>query len=63
MAKISDVSADEVELYSEICNVICRFDLDIPKEDPYKHTSPVARNVANDIMDILERHNLVNWRK
>lgn len=48
------------KLYADLCNVICRFDLNISDDDPFSHTSDVARAVVNRIIAILEDHGLLS---
>jgi hypothetical protein len=47
-------------LYGELCDVICRFDLEIPDDDPHMHTSEYARTLSTKIMKRLEQVNFIS---
>jgi hypothetical protein len=50
------------EFYGELCDVICRKDLNIPNDDPFSHTSPLAREVALLIVDRLASAGWLEYR-
>lgn len=50
------------EVYGELCDVICREDLNISDEDPYHHTSDVARRKAMAIVDRLTNVGYLEYR-
>lgn len=55
------LSAEEqTELYSDLCDAVCREALGIPDDDPFKHTSDVSRATANRIMRVLVNRGLLD---
>jgi hypothetical protein len=50
------------EFYNELCDVICREDLHIPDEDPFRHTSSEARRKALNICKRLALAGYLEYR-
>jgi len=51
------ISEDELaELYGALCDAVCREALNTPDDDPFQHTSDIARATANRLVQILIRH-------
>lgn len=50
----------DTELYSELCDIICRDLLNISDDDPYQHTSDVSRRIARKILERLRDNDLLN---
>jgi hypothetical protein len=63
--KAKKLNMDEsADLYSALCDAVCRVALDIPDDDPYRHTSDKSRATANRIMDVLEEYKLIQpWMR
>jgi hypothetical protein len=43
----------DINLYADLCDAVCREALGIPDDDPFCHTSDLSRATANRIMAVL----------
>lgn len=54
---ISLTVEEEMELWADVCDVVCRLALGILDADPF--SSQVARATANKVMDLLKQHRVI----
>jgi hypothetical protein len=61
VSRAKTLTHDEyAQLYTDLCDAVCRVALNIPDTDPLRHTSDVSRSTAIKIMDVLVDHDLVS---
>lgn len=49
-------TADLAELFGDVCDAAARPLYGIPDDDPFGHTSSMAREIAGRVLDVLARH-------
>ncbi len=51
------------EFYSDLCHAAAKVVYGIREDDPFKHTGPEPREIATNVLKVLEDWGIIEWQK